>query len=238
VPALVVNGGLPPGRTIDFAPAHVPDLTLDPFAGAIAFPGMSTDTLVVVDQAALERLGFRATTELWTKGDPQRIVDAYGDQKIRYLKRRDRVIDATSFASVQWTFGYLQALGLTLALIGVGGLLLYLDTRQRERVVAYAFVRRMGLSRRGHRRSVLIEVALTLGSGYVLGTIVAAVAGRLILSRIDPVPAIAPSPVVRYPLTSFAVVGAVTLLVCWGGAWLAQRSADRARSAEVLRLEV
>ena len=238
VPALVVNGGLPPGRTIDFAPAHVPDLSLEAFGGATAFPGMSTDTVVVVDQAALERLGFRANAELWTRGDPQRIVDAYADQKIRYLTRRDRIIDATSFASVQWTFGYLQALGLTLALIGVGGLLLYLDTRQRERVVAYAFLRRMGLSRRGHRRSVLIEVALTLVSGYLLGTVVAAVAGRLILGRIDPVPAIAPAPVVRYPLASFAVVGAVTLLVCWGGAWLAQRSADRARSAEVLRLEV
>jgi putative ABC transport system permease protein len=238
VPALVVNGGLPPGSTVDFAAGRVPDLPLDPFADASAFPSMGTRALVVVDQAAIERVGLQGSVEHWTRGDPAEIAAAYQDEPIRYLKRRDRIIDAASFASVQWTFGYLRALGFTLALIGVGGLLLYLDTRQRERVVAYAFLRRMGLSRRGHRRSVLLEVGVTLMSGCLLGTGLAAIAGRLILSRIDPVPAVAPAPVVRYPLDQFAVTVAATLLVCWCGAWLAQRSADRARSAEVLRLEV
>jgi putative ABC transport system permease protein len=238
VPALVLNGGLPPEATIDFAARNVPDLPLDGFAAATAFPTVGNRALVVVDRAGIERVGLRGTVEHWTSGDPERIATAYEDEPVRYLHRSDRVIDATSFASVQWTFGYLRALGLTLALIGVGGLLLYLDTRQRERVVAYAFLRRMGLSRRGHRRAVLLEVGVTLMSGCLLGTALAAVAGRLILSRIDPVPSVAPAPVVRYPLDQFAATVAATLLVCWCGAWLAQQAADRARSAEVLRLEV
>ena len=135
MPALVVNGGLPSGGKIDFAPAHVPRPPTRRFGGAAAFPAMSADTLVVVDQAALERLGFRAAPSCGP-GRPAADRRCLRRRKIRYLKRRDRIIDATSFASVQWTFGYLRALGLTLALIGVGGLLLYLDTRQRERVVA------------------------------------------------------------------------------------------------------
>jgi transglutaminase-like putative cysteine protease len=58
------------------------------------------------------------------------------------------------------------------------------------------------------------------------------------LSPSEEIDYLSPSPLVRYPLGAFAVAGLATLVVCACGAWMAQRSADRARSAEVLRLEV
>ena len=43
------------------------------------------------------------------------------------------VLDVTSFLATSWTFGFLQALGVLTGLICAGGLLLYLETRQRSR---------------------------------------------------------------------------------------------------------
>jgi putative ABC transport system permease protein len=132
----------------------------------------------------------------------------------------------------------MQALGVLVGLITVGGLLLYLDTRQRSRRVSYAFLRRMGLSRRAHRRSIIAEVGVVLVGGTLLGAALACAAAALVYLDVDPVPKILPAPLLRFPSNLLLAVVVASMAVSWFGGRVAQLSADRGDVAEVLRAEV
>ena len=146
------------------------------------------------------------------------------------------VLDVSSFLATSWTFGFLQALGVLTGLITVGGLLLYLETRQRGRRTAYALSRRMGLSRAAHLGSLLAEVGGTLLGGFAIGVGLSFVAARLVYLRLDALPTVPPVPLLRTPVAALAGTAAAVLAVTWLAAWMAQRSADRTNLAEVLRL--
>jgi putative ABC transport system permease protein len=146
------------------------------------------------------------------------------------------VLDVSSFLATAWTFGFLQALGALTGLITAGGLLLYLETRQRGRRAAYALSRRMGLSRAAHLGSLLAEVGGTLLGGLAIGVGLSFVAARLVYLRLDALPSVPPVPLLRTPVPALAGTAAAVVAVTWLAAWLAQRSADRTNLAEVLRL--
>jgi putative ABC transport system permease protein len=146
------------------------------------------------------------------------------------------VLDVSSFLATSWTFGFLQALGVLTGLITAGGLLLYLETRQRGRRAAYALSRRMGLSRAAHLGSLLAEVGGTLLGGFAIGVGLSFVAARLVYLRLDALPTVPPVPLLRTPVPALAGTAAAVAAVTWLAAWMAQRSADRTNLAEVLRL--
>jgi putative ABC transport system permease protein len=241
VPAILVNGGLPPGNRLDFVDPRYPDLKIDPVAAAKVFPGVSrTRPMVVVTTEAIAKLPNRPVEQVWLEGDSDGVADGFthGGNQIRFLTTTEGVLDQTSFLTVAWTFGFMQSLGVLVALITVGGLLLYLDTRQRSRRVSYAFLRRMGLSRSAHRRSIVAEVGVVLVGGTVLGAALACVAAALVYLDVDPVPTILPTPLLRFPSDLLLGVVAASLVVAWFGGRVAQMSADRGNVAEVLRAEV
>lgn len=239
VPAVVAGGRLPMGSSVGFRDSSVPDLPIDAVARIDVFPGMSSARpLVVVHRETLEALGAVPSIELWYRGDVDRFfteLDRAG-VAVRFTYSTNAVADQSSFATVAWAFGFMQSLGVIAGLITVGGLLLYLDTRQRARKVSYAFLRRMGLSRRSHRRSLLAELVATLVTGCLIGALLACLAAWLVYGKVDPLPRVPPVPLLRLPYLVLGIVVALTGLVAWLGARAAQGSADRTNAAEVLRL--
>jgi putative ABC transport system permease protein len=204
-----------------------------------AFPGMRANPLVVVDRSALGDLDPLKETLLWARGDREQVLAALDRADVRVVgvvtDARD-VLDVSSFLATSWTFGFLQALGLLTGLITAGGLLLYLETRQRGRRAAYALSRRMGLSRAAHLGSLLAEVGGTLLGGFAIGVALSFLAARLVYLRLDALPSVPPVPLLRTPVPALAGTAAAVLAVSWLAAWVAQRSADRTNLAEVLRL--
>jgi putative ABC transport system permease protein len=204
-----------------------------------AFPGMRANTLVVVDRRALTGLDPARETLLWARGEREQVLAALDRADVRVVgvvtDARD-VLDVSSFLATSWTFGFLQALGVLTGLICAGGLLLYLETRQRSRRAAYALSRRMGLSRAAHLGSLLAEVGGTLLGGFAIGAALSFVAARLVYLRLDALPSVPPVPLLRAPVPALAGTAAAVLAVTWLAAWIAQRSADRTNLAEVLRL--
>jgi putative ABC transport system permease protein len=204
-----------------------------------AFPGMRANPLVVVDRRALGGLDPLRETLLWARGGREQVLAALDRADVRVVgvvtDARD-VLDVSSFLATAWTFGFLQALGVLTGLICAGGLLLYLETRQRGRRAAYALSRRMGLSRAAHLGSLLAEVGGTLAGGLAIGVGLSFVAARLVYLRLDALPSVPPVPLLRTPVAALAGTAAAVLAVTWLAAWTAQRSADRTNLAEVLRL--
>ena len=64
----------------------------------------------------------------------------------RRTARSATVVDQAAFLTVSWTFGFMQSLGVAAGVLVVGGIAVYLDARRRDRVLGYAFARRMGLA--------------------------------------------------------------------------------------------
>jgi putative ABC transport system permease protein len=239
IPVIAVGSAFPTTGTLSIGggQTEIPYVVVDT---ALSFPGLHSDQpMLVADRASLASSDAGGVLMLWAKGDPATILDS--------LQRSGAMIpgsDAVArtvlanpdFLSLHWTFGFLQALGVLTALIALGGILLYLEARQRAREVSYALARRMGLKRRSHRRSVAIELGAMLAAGYELGESLSWVAARLVFAKLDPMPHLPPHPLFRTPLAIlfFTLLGA--LLAAVAGAWRVQRSADRANVAEVMRL--
>jgi putative ABC transport system permease protein len=240
VPALVVDGGAGlPGR-FDVQLGRT-TARVETVAEPRLFPGRRLPApLVVVDTARLGEVDRFAGTqnELWTRGPASEAAAAVSGQDARVYDQldRDSVFQAADFLGVSWTFGYLTALAGLVGLVAVGGLLLYLETRQRARTASYALGRRMGLSRGTHLRSLLAELGVLLGAAVVVGASLAWVAVLSVYRLLDIDPRRPPGPLLTVPVT--ALVGAVlgVALVSVLAALYAQRSADRVDVAEVLRL--
>jgi putative ABC transport system permease protein len=145
------------------------------------------------------------------------------------------VLTAANFLGITWTFGYLSALAVFVGVIAIGGLLLYLEARSRSRVSGYVMARRMGLSRGAHLRSLVVELAGVAAAGLVLGAVLAAAAVAVVYRRLDVDLVRPPTPLLDVPWTAIGLTAAITLVVAALAAGYAQRAADRADPATVLR---
>lgn len=236
----IVATGLPTGDaelrlgTLD-VPAEV-------VATADALPGRRTDAPVLL--VAADRLpdvgrnaGADRTAELWTAGDTadaQEAFTAAGSQRNRTIEPAD-VQTTANFLGITWTFGYLSALAVFVGVIALGGLLLYLEARSRTRVSGYVMARRLGLTRRAHLASLVAELGGVAVVGVVLGGVLAAGAVATVYRRLDVDLVRPPTPLLDVPWTALAATVVVTLVVAGLAALYAQRAADRADPATVLR---
>jgi putative ABC transport system permease protein len=238
VPAVMVDGDL--GADFDTqlgtttARLHVVDT-------ARLWPGRRLpQPMVIVSTASLGDIDPHAGTlnELWTTrtvADAQQALIAQGG---RLFDSADQfsVFSVANFLGISWTFGYLSALAALVGLVALGGLLLYLETRQRARIASYALGRRMGLTRGTHLRSLLAELGTLLFAAYAVGAALAWVAVLLIYRRLDVDGNRPPTPLLTTPTTAFLGTALAAAVVAVLAALYAQRSADRANPSEVLRL--
>ena len=205
------------------------------------FPGRRLPVpMIVVDRSRLGEVDPFAGSryELWTRGPAAAAEAAVLAQDAGLFQTidRDGIFEAADYLGITWTFDYLTALAVLVGLVAVGAVLLYVETRQRARTASYALSRRMGLTRATHLRSLLAELGLLLGLAYVVGAGLGRVALGLVHGLLDVDPARPPRPLLVLPvpvlLGAAAAVAAVAVLT----ALHAQRVADRAAPADVLRL--
>jgi putative ABC transport system permease protein len=243
VPAIVAGGDLADGTTLNLrgrAGQSAAELPVHPVARAGSFPGQrSLSVLVVVDRAVLDTTQAGVENQLWAKGDPDEVAAEVRRSSVpaaSFSVDVTKVLDVSSFLTTTWTFGYLQALGALTGSIAIGGLLLYVETRSRARRVSYALSRRMGLSRRAHAASLVAELALPLVGGLVAGAALAMAAVTMVYGELDGQPNLPPPPLLRVPWPVLAGAGLTVVAVTLLAAGVAQRSADRAKVGEVLRV--
>ena len=211
-------------------------------ATAQLFPGRRIPgAMLVVDRARLGDVDKFAgqLNEVWSHdSSPDRTQAAVSAQQARsYLvTSQATVFEVANFLGVSWTFGYLSALAALVGLVAIGGLLLYLETRQRSRTASYALGKRMGLTRATHLRSLIAELGVLLGLAWVVGAGLAWAAVLMVYGRLDIDPTRPPQPLLTVPVLAFAGSAVAVAVVVVLAALYAQRSADRADVSEVLRL--
>ena len=208
------------------------------------FPGMLANRpLLIVDRSLLEARStgdyqLSGRLELWAEGSPDVILETLNDERISLdgATTVDAVRRSASLLPLRWTFGLLQALGVAAGVITLVGILLYLQARQRARVIANAVMRRMGLAPSSGRAAVALELVGMLLIAFVIGAALAVLAAYLVYPYLDPLAGVPPGPLLKLPLGSIGVVGLLLLLASSLGGWSVQKAADRANVAQEMRL--
>jgi putative ABC transport system permease protein len=242
IPAVLV--GAPAGATAQIAIRRgvTQELTVAPIEGVSAFPGMSRpEPTIVVADSVLADLGLgTGTRELWISGDRDTALQALDASDTGFEEEREvaRVAGGASFVTVSWTFGFMQSLGISAGLLVVGGIAVYLDARRRDRLLGYAFMRRMGLSGGQHRRALGAELTASVLIGCWTGLGIALAAAWLAHQHIDPVPGYRPDPVLRPATAMVASLATIAVILAVVATFLAQRRVDRDDPVEVLRAGV
>ena len=240
LPLLAVGPGVPGGDTLSLPGEDVPAQVvrhLDAFPGLVAGVPLLVTTRHALDAMKVSALNVFTIRQVWVDGDPAPVIDALTRAGVAptSVATAHQVAQTPGFLSLSWTFGFLQALGVLAGVVALVGLLLYLQARQASREVSYALARRMGLSRRSHRLSVLLELSGMLLSAFVVGVALAIAAAFLTYPKLDVLPDIPPAPFLEIPVVLFAAVMAALAAFAWIAAWGVQVRADRANVAEVMR---
>lgn len=201
------------------------------------FPGQRDAPVVVMDERALLSATHTGFTHLRARGDPGQVLSLLSRAGVpaRGAVRASTALDAGNYLAVSYAFRFLIALALLIGVVGVVGLLLYLEARSRGRRVFYVLARRMGLTRRGHLGSLLVELGGLLAVGLAVGGGLAWLAVLTVYERLDVAPYLPPGPLLPVPVRIFVLVAVTVSVVMVVSALMAQRSVDRARAAEVLR---
>jgi putative ABC transport system permease protein len=243
LPAIIVNGSASP--TADITLAGYP-LSLRVVGTSSAFPGEQPGMNLVVPadglRETLESHGasFRSLNvsyEAWAAGNGARAAAyfaANGAQPNTIEFARDQ-LDRPGFHALNWTFAFMEVLGIMTAFVALIGLLLYLQARQRSREITYALSRRMGLSSSAHGGAVAIELAGLLLAAMVVGGVFALGSVALVYRRLDPVPNLPPGPLLQLPWWLFGEIALAAIVCAWAGAWFVQRRAARADVGAVMR---
>ncbi|MDT4931169.1 MAG: putative transport system permease protein [Pseudonocardiales bacterium] len=241
VPAIVVNNRA--GNTTNLKISET-SLKLEPVAQMPVFPGLRVGafSMIVVNQKSLSHIdnGTERGNQLWTNdagyGAARRLVEARGYSVLFELTSKI-VVGTTGLLPVTWVFGYLRALAILIGIVALAGLVFGLAARTRSRRVSYVLSRRMGMARLTHVNSLLIELGLVIGLGWVAGSSLGLGSFGFIYRRLDVYPELPPPPsfaVPSTPLMATAVIAAVVVVL----ASIASHAlAERTRPAEILRLE-
>lgn len=208
------------------------------------FPGLRNGTrpLLVVNRSALAHVDpeLNRANEAWTDPGQVKAVDlAIKRDGYRVLGRIDPAIRVgnSGLLPVTWIFGYLRALAILIGAVAIAGLVFALNARTRRRTVAYVMSRRMGLTQGTHLRSLLVELAAVVGTGWVLGTGLGFAGYAVLTGSLDVDPQLPPGAAFDLPAVTLAVTAAVVAVVIVAAAIGTHLAAERAQPADILRLE-
>lgn len=224
------------------------DLPIETVATAASFPGARVDRpILVVARPAFEAFvaglelpqGIDGTDKyLWSKNGDSVLVEQYlseADIGFSFTTTLDEALDLTKFQAIIWTFDFLELYAALSGLIVIGAVLLYADTRQRQRNLAYALAVRMGLSRSEHLRAGLMEFGGLVVFGGVLGVFAAHFTALSMYRALDALPETPPVPRWVGVVDLGVFLALVALVVGLAAAYAAQRTADKADISELLR---
>ncbi|SDP14171.1 ABC transporter permease [Lentzea jiangxiensis] len=235
-------------RTGDIAPAvrigrsanqeiQIPGLPLlKPVASLPSFPKLGTRGYVLARDSvpAVDQVG---SWHLWSALPLADLTSALQAQGIHYTNVADRarVLDGLPFLTVEWTFGFVAAIGVVLAVVAAVALLLAIEVRRRQNAVSGALSTRMGMRPSVLWSSHLLEVGALASLALAVGLLASFTSTGAAVPRLDPAPWLNPAPMLPNLLPLLGVMvgcGAVVVLVA---AWLALRGVRTARMGELLR---
>lgn len=209
---------------------------LKPVAQLPSFPKLGTRGYVVARDSvpAVEQVG---SWHLWSTLPLSSLTSALKDEGITYTNVADRarVLDGLPFLTVEWTFGFVAAIGVVLAVVAAVALLLAIEVRRRQNAVSGALSTRMGMRPSVLWSSHLLEVGALALLAVGIGLVASFASAGAAVPRLDPAPWLNPAPMLPdlLPLLGSTVTcGALVVVVA---AWLALRGVRTARMGELLR---
>ncbi|HEY7010100.1 MAG TPA: hypothetical protein VH395_14215 [Jatrophihabitantaceae bacterium] len=244
VPAVIVNaGGHGPNDRLHIGTTTI---QLRPIAPMGVFPGLrnSSYPMVVVNERALghvdSNMNIERVNQFWTNAEQYghaRALMAANHFTVLFELSSGVVVGTTGLLPVTWLFGYLRALAILIGVVAIAGLVFGLAARTRRRRVSYVLSRRMGMSKTAHLNSLLLELTLVIGLGWLAGSSLGVGSFGVVYKGFDVYPDLAPGArfaVPSLPVLTTALISAVIVVVA---AVATHLLAERTRPAEILRLE-
>jgi putative ABC transport system permease protein len=247
LPIIVSNGTGLSFESLDLAQLQVP---VEIVGRTTSFPGTSSEDrpLVVVDRAALEAHFAAAgepnplnvaqgATELWIRGPAPEVLASIDELDVLPLSTltTDEVKDIPYINAAIDTFVMLNLLGVAALVLVLVVAIVYVQARQRSRVLGAALSARMGMTARMLRRSLVAELGAVLGAALVIGGLVGVVAVAVVAPSLDPLPTVPPEPLILRPWWAMVAAGVVLAVASVVGGALAARSARNVSLGEVMR---
>jgi hypothetical protein len=249
LPAIVVGASYPGTHRLTIGST---DLEISQVTTAPVFPGVSGerpalvladgDALAPEDVALASRLAIAVYPELWVTGGragPQELRASLADVVVQAAGHGPGAVGPRTFAFAEdrredpglaparWTFVYLQAQAITLAVLGVLAMVADHRARQRDQLLASLLAGRMGLTRRGRSTADALEFVVLLVVALGLGAAAGLLAARAVLVDYAPLPEVrlpvvfAP-PLALLPGMVLGLLGLAATAMVWGRRTLAR----------------
>ena len=245
LPVVLANGGGIAPTAVEIQQQIVP---IEIVAETSSVPGTSSDrpVFVVSDQALQAAFAGRGdplnavqtTREMWIRGPSAAVVAAASAAGVgSYLTlTADQVADIPFIRAAIGTFVVLDVLGvIALLLVLVVGVV-YLQSRQRSRVLSTALSTRMGLEPGTMRRSLVLELMLVLFAALAVGATTGLIGAAIVIPYLDPLPTIPPGPIDVVPWIEVAAAAVGLGIAASVGGFLAGRVDRDTPLGEVLRV--
>ncbi len=228
---------LPTGAELAPTSTGAPAAEIAVVGKAQVAPGYAGNGLLIADARAVRALAPGAERQIWSTAPLELLLPALQRRGIdpTFALDANTVLDSSVFLPISWTFEYLQAVGVLAALVGIAGLVLALEARQRTRALALALASRMGLTGRRHFAALLLELAPMILAGGVAGAGLGAGAAASIYRNLDPDPSVAPHPLFRLPLAVLLLTAGALLVIVLAAAGFARVRAAGTPTAGLLR---
>ena len=180
----------------------------------------------------------QAIREMWIRGPTDQVLAAAAHAGVYTYQTitADEVSNIPFIKAAIDTFIVLEVLGIVALILVLVVAIVYLQARQRSRVVSTALSARMGLSEGTVRRSLVLELSAVLFAALAVGGTVGMIGAAYVTPYLDPLPTIPPDPISVLPWVAVAAAAvglAVTAIV---GGWLSTRAARDVRLGEALRV--
>ncbi|MGZ4137492.1 MAG: hypothetical protein ACXVPX_07975, partial [Actinomycetota bacterium] len=245
LPVIMSNGG---GLTPSTLLMQQQTTPIDIVARTSSFPGTSSGRPVFIVAAGPLARAFagkpdplnepQVTREMWIRGPADPILAAASRAGVgSFLTITAAGVEDIPFiqAAVD-TYLVLNVIGVVALILVLIVAVVYLQARQRARVVASALSLRMGLRSGTMRRSLAIELGALLFGGLVFGGATGMFATTVVVPHLDPLPTIPPSPISIVPVVAMASVAVFLVIAAVAGGWIADRATRGVRLGEVLRV--
>ncbi|QTR02601.1 ABC transporter permease [Saccharothrix algeriensis] len=174
---------------------------------------------------------------VWSAKPLGELTRALADGGVQYRNpgEKSKTVAGLPFLTIQWTFGFVAAVGAVLAVVAAIALLLAIEVRRRQNALSGAFSTRMGLRPAALLSSHLLELGALAVAAVVVGWAASALGSGFAVPRLDPAPRLTPTPELPDVLPLLAATVAGSALVVLVAAWIAVRSVRSARIGELIR---
>ena len=171
-------------------------------AEATSVPGTSSDRPVFMVSEERLRDAFaglpdplheaQTTREMWIRGPSDEALKAASAAGVEsYLTiTANEVADIPFIKAAIDTFLILDVLGVVALILVLIVAIVYLQARQRSRIVSMALSERMGLQEATMRRSLVFELAVLLFGGLAVGAATGLIGAAIVIPYLDPLPTI------------------------------------------------